>query len=240
MTNISQTEQIFSLIILTLVYFLSVSISGFFEAWITKKMGDDTPEQNGFLTLNPLIHLDFVGFGLLLFTGIGWGKPIPINPYNIDPNRRNLRLITVYGSEAFANLILAFVSLVLFLSLFIGSYACQPNFGVNTFFTFLGPLHNFANIFANYSSIKLVFGMFLVRLIILNIIMGALSLIVKSVRLGIFLSSENVKIDLEYIQMIELLALLFLIYFFGNRVIILLLHMLVYISKFLITILSIC
>lgn len=160
---------------------------------------------------------------------------MPINPYNIYSDNRKLRLIALYGSEAFANIILAFISLILFIIIFIGTYACQPDFGVSTFFTFLGPLHSFANIFSNYSSIKLVFGMFLMRMIILNIIMGALSLIVKSVRLILFFYTEAGQIDLEYIQIIELLILLFAIYFFGNKAIYALLQLLVYITKLLIS-----
>ena len=57
--------------------------------------GDHTAEYQGRLTLNPLKHLDPVGSillpALLFFTGsgvvFGWAKPVPYNPYNLEPGR---------------------------------------------------------------------------------------------------------------------------------------------------------
>ena len=37
------------------------TVRGFFQAWSARLVGDDTPEENGFLTLNPLAHIDIVG-----------------------------------------------------------------------------------------------------------------------------------------------------------------------------------
>lgn len=44
-------------------------------------LGDDTPRRYGRLTLNPLAHLDLFGSLLLVISGFGWAKPVPINPY---------------------------------------------------------------------------------------------------------------------------------------------------------------
>jgi Zn-dependent protease len=49
--------------------------------------GDDTGERMGRLTLNPLAHIDILGFAMLLFAGFGWGKPAPYNPYNLKFRR---------------------------------------------------------------------------------------------------------------------------------------------------------
>lgn len=49
--------------------------------------GDGTPRANGRLTLNPLVHLDPLGSLLILVTGFGWARPVPINPYALE--RRN-------------------------------------------------------------------------------------------------------------------------------------------------------
>lgn len=80
------------IIIAFLAYVPTVTISGWFEAWVAKKCGDDVPQQFGFLTLDPLVHFNILGFGCLLagtllgdylpfFKGIpGWGKYVPINP----------------------------------------------------------------------------------------------------------------------------------------------------------------
>lgn len=50
------------------------------HALAAKLLGDDTAERQGRITLNPLAHLDILGtIGILLF-GIGWAKPVPVNP----------------------------------------------------------------------------------------------------------------------------------------------------------------
>ncbi|MDD2738563.1 MAG: site-2 protease family protein, partial [Methylomonas lenta] len=60
------------------------------HGWMAKKFGDNTADQQGRLTLNPLKHIDPVGTiivpGLLLitFTGFifGWAKPVPVDARN--------------------------------------------------------------------------------------------------------------------------------------------------------------
>lgn len=80
------------IIISLLSYIPTVTLAGWFEAWIASKCEDDVPEQFGFLTLNPFAHFNVLGFGVLLigrllgdylpfFQGIpGWGRYIPVNP----------------------------------------------------------------------------------------------------------------------------------------------------------------
>ena len=54
------------------------------HAFVAVKLGDNTPRNQGRLSLNPLSHLDPFGFILLIFAHIGWGKPVEINPRNFD------------------------------------------------------------------------------------------------------------------------------------------------------------
>ena len=65
--------------ILTLV--IAFSVHEFSHAKVADLFGDDTPRQNGRLTLNPLKHLDIFGSLMLLVAGFGWAKPVPVNPY---------------------------------------------------------------------------------------------------------------------------------------------------------------
>ncbi|MBI3179881.1 MAG: site-2 protease family protein [Deltaproteobacteria bacterium] len=67
---------------------LSLTVHEYSHALAAKKLGDDTAEQMGRLTLNPLAHIDWVGtvilpLVLLIFGGgffFGWAKPVPYNP----------------------------------------------------------------------------------------------------------------------------------------------------------------
>lgn len=55
----------------------------FAHALVATKLGDSTPGQMGRLTLNPLAHIDPIGFFALVLVGFGWAKPVPFNPYNL-------------------------------------------------------------------------------------------------------------------------------------------------------------
>ncbi|HHX87463.1 MAG TPA: site-2 protease family protein [Firmicutes bacterium] len=67
--------------------------------------------MQGRLSLNPLVHLDPLGALMLLVVGIGWAKPVPINPYNFRDYRSGLLWVSLAGP--LANFLLAFVSLLI-------------------------------------------------------------------------------------------------------------------------------
>ncbi len=66
-----------------LAVLIGLSIHEFSHALAGSLLGDDTAKSMGRLTLNPLSHVDWVGFFMLLFVGFGWGKPVPYNPHNL-------------------------------------------------------------------------------------------------------------------------------------------------------------
>jgi hypothetical protein len=61
MVNIKSAEFLVGIITFFIVYLVSITLANFFQAWLARLMGDDTAEQFGFLTLNPLVHIDPIG-----------------------------------------------------------------------------------------------------------------------------------------------------------------------------------
>jgi Zn-dependent protease len=53
------------------------------HALVAHWLGDPTARLAGRISLNPLRHLDPFGTMMLLVVGIGWGKPVPINPFKL-------------------------------------------------------------------------------------------------------------------------------------------------------------
>ncbi len=84
---------------------LGLSFHEFAHAWTSDKLGDPTPRRQGRVTLNPLAHIDWLGFAALLFLGFGWGKPVQINPSYYKNRRRDEFLVGIAGVTM--NLILA-------------------------------------------------------------------------------------------------------------------------------------
>ncbi|MCJ7513951.1 MAG: site-2 protease family protein [Anaerolineales bacterium] len=94
-----------------LILVVAFTVHEFAHAWSANELGDDTPRLNGRLTLNPLAHLDVVGSMLLLLTGFGWAKPVPINPYALQ-RRMRAGVMLVAGAGPFSNLILAILAAI--------------------------------------------------------------------------------------------------------------------------------
>lgn len=68
---------------------IAISFHEFAHAWMAVKLGDDTPLLQGRLSVDPLKHIDPIGILMLLFCGIGWGKPVQINSYNFKTKYRD-------------------------------------------------------------------------------------------------------------------------------------------------------
>lgn len=95
------------LILLLLSLVIAIDIHEFSHAWMAETLGDPTPRLAGRLSLNPLAHLDPLGSLALLLFGFGWGKPVPIDPYNLRSPRKDSALISLAGPAS--NLILALI-----------------------------------------------------------------------------------------------------------------------------------
>ena len=66
-----------------LVIFLGIPLHEWAHGWVAHLLGDETPELQGRLSLNPFVHLDPVGTLSILFTGFGWGRAARVNPYHM-------------------------------------------------------------------------------------------------------------------------------------------------------------
>jgi len=93
------------------VLVVSITFHEFMHAWSANELGDSTAKRMGRLSLNPIVHFDPLGALMIVFmtisgVGIGWGKPVPVNPHNLRGNARaSMGLTSVAGP--FSNLALA-------------------------------------------------------------------------------------------------------------------------------------
>ena len=119
-----------ALIYWLLAFGISLAIHEAAHAWMADRLGDPTAKLSGRLTLNPLAHIDPLGSLMLFFFHFGWGKPVPVDSYNLRNPRRDSGLISLSGPAA--NFLLATVlSLILRLSL----HTSQLSLLTSVFFT---------------------------------------------------------------------------------------------------------
>ena len=86
---------------------IGLSFHEFAHAWVSDKLGDPTPRRQGRVTINPLAHIDWMGFLALLLVGVGWGKPVQIDPGYYKHRRRDEFLVGIAGVTM--NLLLAII-----------------------------------------------------------------------------------------------------------------------------------
>lgn len=97
---------------------MAITFHEYAHAYAADKLGDTTPRAQGRLTLNPTSHLDFFGFILMMFTHIGWGKPVQINPNNFTSNKsRGFCETMVSLAGPLMNFILAIIATIIFYAL---------------------------------------------------------------------------------------------------------------------------
>ena len=102
---------------------IALTVHELSHAFVALRLGDDTPKALGRLTINPIKHIDPLGFILLVVAGFGWAKPVVINRAKLKKPLRDDILIALAGP--FSNLVFAVVivfllKVVLALALFPG------------------------------------------------------------------------------------------------------------------------
>lgn len=115
---------------------IALTVHEFMHALASTWLGDPTAEREGRLSLNPMAHVDWLGFFALVLVGFGWGKPVPYNPYNLKYKKWGSAIVAIAGPAS--NLLMAILA-ALTLRL-LGVYADLPpeNLLIQFLFLLLG------------------------------------------------------------------------------------------------------
>lgn len=114
------TDALTNGMVMYLCFIVIVTVHEWAHAWVAWKLGDDTAYREGRVTLNPQSHIDLIGTVIVPLIAIligamgsgmgafliGWGKPVPVNLYNLENRARDHSLIALAGPAM--NLVLAF------------------------------------------------------------------------------------------------------------------------------------
>lgn len=101
------------------IIMLTLSVHEYAHGLIAKKLGDPTADNLGRLTINPLKHIDPIGFIMFLLIGVGYAKPVPITSRNFKKPRRDMALVGAAGPISNAIMALIFTTLLKVFDLFI-------------------------------------------------------------------------------------------------------------------------
>lgn len=109
-------QTVYALIAVAIMLLVGFPVHEFMHAFAAHKLGDNTARWQGRLTLDPRVHIDPMGAGLLamsaLFGGIfiGWARPTPVNPMNLQGGRRGEAVVAVAGP--LSNLVMGAVAAI--------------------------------------------------------------------------------------------------------------------------------
>lgn len=112
---LTDTNALLGLLLTVPGVLIAITFHEFAHAKVADMLGDDTPRMEGRISLNPLTHIDPIGFLMLLFAGFGWGKPVHVNPrnYNRDITMEKADAIVSIAGPAM-NLILAIIFTIIY------------------------------------------------------------------------------------------------------------------------------
>ena len=97
------------------ILLVTITIHEFSHALVADRLGDPTPRLAGRLTLNPVAHIDPIGFLMLIIIRFGWAKPVPINPYNFRNPRSGSLFVSLAGPAS--NFFFAWVLAIIYRTL---------------------------------------------------------------------------------------------------------------------------
>ncbi len=214
MITVRSAELAISLITFLIAYLVAVTVAGAFRAWVAKKMGDDTAELAGLLTLNPLAHIDLMGILFLFIFYFGWGRYVPINPFNIHEPARRTKLIFTFLSDTIAYFISALIGIILLIitmgpqMLLVAQQMllCVQNMS-HLYLIRSCPL---------LSSMTITLSFIVIAFVYLNVILGVLNLILNVFSLIMYLMMERSTRYATYNYYLIILIPIILIFLFSE------------------------
>jgi len=187
---------IFEKIIMLPAILIAFTFHEYAHAYVADKLGDKTPRFQGRLTLNPIAHIDPIGFIAVLIFGFGWAKPVQVNPSAYKNYHKDDLKVSLAGP--IANFLVAIVA-----TLILGVYM---NFAYGVL----------------PSALNIVLSSMIFSILRLNIFLGLFNLIpvppLDGFSLLRDLSPKTFYKFQEKFYQYQMLIMLFLLYF-GGRII---------------------
>ncbi len=106
------SSLIFIILARLIVVLTAMPIHEYAHGLVAYKMGDPTAKWQGRLTLNPIKHIDPIGAIAILIFGIGWAKPVEINPRNFRNPKLGMAISALAGP--LSNIFLALIAMILY------------------------------------------------------------------------------------------------------------------------------
>lgn len=227
MITLHTAEMFIGIITFFIAYLVVITISNVFRTWVAYKVGDDTGVRLGYLTLNPMYHIDPIGLFFLFMFYFGWGRMVPINPLLICQPHRTLKLMMAYLSDTFMHLVLSVIGIIALLAIFDANIIGVMRYMVWTYNVSHLPI---ANMYPDVSSLAISVGFIIFAFVYLNVVLGVLYFIINFSNCLLFILADRFQKIAQYAQYITIGLPIFLILFFSPLLRLLSVHLISYIG----------
>lgn len=109
--DLKAIDLIIYILSITYVCLCATPLHEFAHAFVAVKLGDDTPKLRGRVTINPMAHIDPLGFLMIFLFGFGYAKPVEVRARNFKKPKRDMAIVALAGP--LSNFIQAFVYLLI-------------------------------------------------------------------------------------------------------------------------------
>ncbi|HSC25103.1 MAG TPA: hypothetical protein VLB80_02700 [Candidatus Babeliales bacterium] len=209
----SHTAEMFiGIITFFVAYLVVITISNMFRAWVAYEMGDETGVRLGFLTPNPMVHIDPIGLFFLFTFYFGWGRMVPINPLLITAPYRTLKLAAAYLSDTVMNFMLSVLGIIALLAIFDVNILLVMRYMVLTYNVSHLPI---ANMYPGLSSLTISIGFIVFAFVYLNVVLGTLYFIINFSNYLLFVLANRYDKIAQYAHYITIGLPILLILFFS-------------------------
>ena len=117
------------------VLLFAFSVHELFHGLAAYMLGDSTAKRDGRLSLNPLRHIDPLGFLCVIFLRFGWAKPVMVDTNNLKNPKWDFAVISVAGP--LSNLMMAFIGVMLLIPLLNFGYISHEGYAIRVFYEFI-------------------------------------------------------------------------------------------------------
>jgi Zn-dependent protease len=100
---------------IVVIVIFSITLHELAHGWAAMSQGDNTPQQTGHLTLNPVVHMGKESIIFLCLMGIAWGQ-MPVNPSKFRSGKLGNILVSAAGPLSNLALGILFILMMKFIS----------------------------------------------------------------------------------------------------------------------------
>ncbi|QQR53538.1 hypothetical protein IPH25_01580 [bacterium] len=213
MVDVKTIELLIRLISFSFAYVLVSTIPSAIRSRVATYFGDDTSEQLGLSSFNPVNHLDIVGFLVLMFSTvwgslIGWGRNLITNPFGVYGPYKKLKLIVIYYTDVVVHFLMACIGIIIFVVIFKNHVKDFAYFiSVDEYMPSVAPdisglidlmlMYRFMSntflvkAFPHVSSFHVIIGFISIAAAYLHIVLGVLYMILNTRELYMLFSSDE-------------------------------------------------